>query len=328
MFNWVEKALNMVNAGIIIIDSDQNIVFWNDEIYRISRISPCDALSQKLIEICPKFTQPKYQSIIENVFQNGQGRFCSSVLHKAFVYPKEPKDDIRQNLKIEPIVYDNKVDYALIQIMDITDQVINEARLKQVITELKQGYEKAKESEKASKELAKYDHLTGLYNRAYFEKKLKRVLEESRTTGRKLAFMFLDLDGFKQVNDNYGHLVGDILLQQVAGRLLNNTRKTDIVARMGGDEFLIIQNDMVDEDDAVTFAEKIVSAIKKPYIVDNKKIETSTSIGISIYPDMSEDTEKLIQFADTAMYTIKHCGKNNFGFFQKSQMSFSDFVVD
>ena len=319
MFDWVEKALNMVNTGIIIIDSEQNIVFWNDEIYRLCQISKQEALARRLSEVCPKFDEAKYQNIFVNVFDNGQSRFCSSVLHKAFVFPKQHSnfDAIRQNMKVEPIVFDNRVDYVLIQIMDITDQVVNENNLKEVINELKLGYEKAKESEKASKELAKYDHLTGLYNRSYFEKKLNKIIAETTVNNGKLAFMFMDLDGFKQVNDKHGHLVGDILLQQVAGRLLINTRKTDIVARMGGDEFIIIQNNLVDMQDAETFAEKLVNALKKPYHIDNKRISTSTSVGISIFPDMSDDIERLIKYADTAMYTVKESGKNNFGFYDK-----------
>jgi diguanylate cyclase (GGDEF) domain len=261
---------------------------------------------------------------------NGQSRFCSSVLHQAFIFPKHVQQGIRQNMKIEPMVYENRVDYALIQIMDITDQVINENRLKEVIKELKQGYEQARESEKASKELARFDHLTGLYNRAHFETKLTKLMEDSLSAEGKLAFLFMDLDGFKQVNDKYGHLVGDILLQQVAGRLLNNTRKTDIVARMGGDEFIIIQNNMLDMEDAITFAEKLVNALKKPYYVDNKRIHTSVSIGISVFPDMSDNVEILIKYADAAMYNVKKNGKNNFGFYEKksNKKGFNHTILD
>lgn len=322
MFEWMQQALEKTGIGIIVTDASKNIVFWNHEMVRLSQVSGEEALNRKLYDVCPKFAEQRYQGILDNVISSGQIRFCSSVLHRAFVYPKTNAgaDGIRQNMKAEPILLDDMVEFIFLQISDVTERVKNEHRLKEHVDELKKGYNKIKESEEAAMMMARYDALTGILNRRAFENELEAAMEEVRRAGKKFVLLFLDLDGFKDVNDTYGHLVGDVLLQQVAGRLRSNTRHdgrrpTDIVARIGGDEFVVALMGMRRDTDAIIVANKIVNLIRKTFFIDNRRINISASVGIAVYPDDADSAKALINAADQAMYRIKQSGKNNICFY-------------
>ncbi len=319
MFDWMSQALDRIDTGVIIADISRNIIFWNREMERISRISREDAVGRCLPDICPKFAEPRYQSILDGVFQNGLSRFCSSVLHKSFVIPADAEEPgrVRQSMKVEPLQYRGQIGYALLQITDVTEQVQNEHKLKSAIDELKKGYEKVKEAEEAAKELARYDSLTGVFNRQTLEEELDKAIARSGAAGRKFTLLFIDLDGFKQVNDTYGHMVGDVLLQQVAGRCRNNTRHDDhrpqdIVARIGGDEFVIVLVEISDPADGLMVAEKIISTIRKPFLIDNKSIHVTVSMGIALYPRDGDSVRALLECADIAMYRAKQEGKDTY----------------
>lgn len=319
MFEWMSQALDRVDTGVIIADISRNIIFWNQEMERISRIPRAEALNHSLGDICPKFADPRYQSILDAAFQSGQSRFCSSILHKSFIIPAGVEDPgrVRQSMKVEPLQYHGQVEYALVQISDVTEQVQNERKLKSTIDELKKGYEKVKEAEEAAKELARYDSLTGVFNRQTLEDELEKTIARAHTSGQKFTLLFIDLDGFKQVNDTYGHIVGDVLLQQVAGRCRNNTRHEgrrphDIVARIGGDEFVIVLVEISKPSDGVMVAEKIISTIRKPFLIDNKSIHVTVSMGIALYPRDGDSVKSLIECADIAMYRAKQEGKDTY----------------
>ena len=126
--------------------------------------------------------------------------------------------------------------------------------------------------------------------------------------------MFIDLDGFKSVNDTLGHDAGDYVLKQVAQRLLSCVRETDTVARVGGDEFLIIATEIISAENVVQIAEKIIQTVSQPIIFHNQGAVVNTSIGIALFPEHSEDMDTLIKLADEAMYKVKNAGKNNFRF--------------
>ncbi len=129
-----------------------------------------------------------------------------------------------------------------------------------------------------------------------------------------MGLLFIDLDGFKQVNDTLGHETGDRLLMTIAGRLSNSLRASDTVSRLGGDEFTIILRAIPNVQIAAKVAEKILSSITKPIVLDGYAIRISASIGISVYPYNSQDSENLIKQADAAMYRAKHLGKNRYEF--------------
>ncbi len=164
--------------------------------------------------------------------------------------------------------------------------------------------------------LANRDPLTGLYNLRMLQERFFGTLAISKRKDWKAALMFIDLDGFKVVNDCHGHIIGDMVLKMVAQRLLKIVRKVDTVCRIGGDEFLIIQTEVHSNADAAHFADKILRQLNDSFEVQGNIIKIGASIGIAIYPDHGNNLQTLIKNADNAMYATKAMGKQNYIFFQ------------
>ena len=163
--------------------------------------------------------------------------------------------------------------------------------------------------------LAYYDSLTGLPNRSLLKDRLEQSLSAARRQGNSVALLFLDLDRFKIINDSLGHSFGDLLLQEVAGRLRSASREQDSVARLGGDEFLIVLAALQKSEDAATAAERIITAMSKQFSIQGHSFGVSCSIGISLFPKDGTDVETLIKNADAAMYVAKESGRGTFRFF-------------
>lgn len=171
-----------------------------------------------------------------------------------------------------------------------------------------------KQAEENIRKLAHYDALTGLPNRTLLHDRMGQMIAWANRDQKKFSVLFLDLDRFKYVNDSMGHSIGDKLLQLVAERLRNCVREGDTVSRVGGDEFIILLRD-ADAQGAGLVAAKTLQALETTYNIDDLEIFTHASIGISVYPDNADDVDKLIKYADTAMYRAKEEGRNNFQFF-------------
>ncbi|SHH41252.1 sensor domain-containing protein [Tepidibacter thalassicus] len=169
--------------------------------------------------------------------------------------------------------------------------------------------------EKKIKYLAFRDSLTGLYNRAFFKEKLDWYLNEFSKDNKMLAVMFIDLDDFKKINDNLGHPTGDKLLKKIANQLKKQVGKNNLIARIGGDEFLILLPQIKSTQDSIKTAQKIIDIFNKPYFIDNYELHISGSIGISLYPSHGTTSDILIKNADIAMYKAKNNGKNKFELF-------------
>jgi len=162
--------------------------------------------------------------------------------------------------------------------------------------------------------LAHHDVLTGLPNRAAFMERLAHQLERARAGGSAVALLFIDLDHFKRVNDSLGHLVGDTLLQTVAARISACVRAADLVARFGGDEFIVLLAD-AGRDDVAQVALKLLSAVEVPVDADGRAISVTPSVGIAMFPSDGDTPTELIKHADTAMYIAKARGRANYQFF-------------
>ena len=156
------------------------------------------------------------------------------------------------------------------------------------------------------------DALTGLPNRTLFHDRLQHAMASMTRHRGRLALLFVDLDGFKQVNDRFGHAVGDLVLQQVAQRMLGVVRAADTVSRHGGDEFLVLLTEVVQPVDAALVADKLLAALAAPMHLDAKTVCISASIGISMHPDDAADARQLIKHADAAMYHAKRLGPGRF----------------
>ena len=172
-----------------------------------------------------------------------------------------------------------------------------------------------KAAEKRLQQLAHYDELTGLANRSLLTDRLDQAIQRGRRHQTKLAVLFFDLDNFKPVNDEYGHAFGDKLLQETATRLNAIIRSNDTIARMGGDEFVVVLEDLHSKQDAAETANKIIDAINVPCQIEGHTVNVGSSVGISIYPDDSHDGHGLLKCADKAMYTAKANGRNRYYYY-------------
>jgi len=161
------------------------------------------------------------------------------------------------------------------------------------------------------------DELTGLPNRAMFFDRLEQSIIQARRRGTRFALFFIDLDGFKLINDTWGHEAGDFLLRQVGERLRGCVREYDTIARMGGDEFTVIVNDISFRRSAAIVADKVIASLAKPFLLPEGPSQVGASIGIAIYPDDGEEAELLLNRADSAMYEVKRQGKNQRRFFSE-----------
>ncbi|NRA62096.1 MAG: GGDEF domain-containing protein [Psychrobium sp.] len=157
-----------------------------------------------------------------------------------------------------------------------------------------------------------HDVLTGLYTRKYALEKFRFLIEQAKRRGSQLVLMFIDIDDFKLVNDNHGHHAGDNVLTEVASSLRSCVRETDIVARIDGDEFIIILPEIKSLQDIHAVAEKIIANVNGDVAVIEDNIRLSLSISIAVFPDDTQDMSTLIKHADDAMYSVKGSGKNSF----------------
>ncbi len=183
---------------------------------------------------------------------------------------------------------------------------------------LKIEIRKRKESEQELAHQASHDPLTGLFNRKCGDAGLRHTLLQAKRKQKNVLLMFIDLDNFKQINDTLGHHAGDNILKQTATRLTNAVRATDMVARIGGDEFLLVIPELSCEIEAKQLASKLLNIFEKPFYVHNTEFFVSTSIGMAIYPRDGDNAETLLANADTAMYRVKEQGRNGFSFYDES----------
>jgi len=187
---------------------------------------------------------------------------------------------------------------------------------KKLLKELEQSKENLIKSEQRYKELATKDMLTGVLNRFAFEDELNRIISNSKRTGAKFALLFLDLDHFKEVNDTYGHDIGDKLLIEAAKRVVPNIRVEDVFARIGGDEFILIFTNLKTETLTI-LVDKAISLFRTPWIIDGIKLNVTTSMGVAIFPDDANNEIELMKKADAAMYKSKKLGRNQVVYFEK-----------
>jgi diguanylate cyclase (GGDEF)-like protein len=166
--------------------------------------------------------------------------------------------------------------------------------------------------------LAEHDSLTGLPNRLLFCDRVGQAISLARRHGGRAAVLFLDLDGFKHINDTLGHAAGDEFLKSVANRLLSCVRAPDTVSRQGGDEFVMLLQDLQKPEDAAATARRLLQAVGEVYPADHRALHVTASIGISVFPEDGLDAETLIKNADSAMYLAKKNGRQSYQFFKRN----------
>ncbi len=224
---------------------------------------------------------------------------------------------------------------------DVTLEREAEERLQRAVAERTQELQVANErlqaeiadrrqAETRAQHLADHDALTGLPNRRLLEDRLTQVLAASQRNRKQTAVMFVDLDRFKNINDTLGHAAGDVVLKEVAERLMKQLRVVDTVCRMGGDEFVVILPEIKRASDAANVAAKILETIAQPFVAAERELHITTSIGISVFPDDGRDAESLIRNSDAAMYHAKGTGRANYQFFteQMNQVASRRLVIE
>jgi diguanylate cyclase (GGDEF)-like protein len=286
----LDTALNNMVQGLIMYDADQRVLIYNSryvELYglRPDQVRPGKLLSEVVLHHVEngKISLETAQAILASIASTGMSE-------GPVRYVNNLKDGRRIAVEAQPMPGGGTV--ATHQ--DITEQLRAEAKIVH---------------------MAKHDTLTGLPNRALLNERLEQALALARR-GDLIACHLLDLDYFKTVNDTLGHPVGDKLLCQVAERLRALVRESDTIARMGGDEFAILQTTLSRPGDATNLARRIIDELSRPYDIDGQQVVIGTSVGIAIGPDNGLDSAELMRNADLALYRAKSDGRNTYVFFE------------
>jgi diguanylate cyclase (GGDEF)-like protein/PAS domain S-box-containing protein len=288
-------VFNNTNDGILITDSDRNIIAVNRAFTTITGYTEGEVVGQnpRLLK-SERHDEGFYKSLWKTIETTGQWR-----------------GDIWNRRK------DGKIIPVWQNISAVKDDKGNIKNYTSVFSDISS----IKEYEEKLKHAAHHDALTGLANRVLFGIHLNHSLQKAKRNKGSFALLFLDLDGFKEVNDSLGHGAGDQLLQCIAQRLKKCIRDEDTAARFGGDEFTIILEDVKQATDAESVAAKIINAVSEPVIFGDQSTSVSTSIGICLYPDDGQDGEELLHAADSAMFRAKSRGKNNYRLYSRSPES-------
>ena len=290
-----EVTLNSIGDAVVCTDSSGNITFLNLVAERLSGWSRQEAVGRPMADVLRILDADNHQAIPDPM-EMAIRRNRTEHLPLNCVLLRRDGKEIPIEDSVSPI-YDRegKVSGAVLVFRDVT-------------------VARALELEKAHS--AEHDFLSGLPNRKLLKDRTDFAIALARRHVKKLALLFLDLDGFKHVNDLLGHAVGDKLLQSVAARLAKSVRDTDTVSRLGGDEFVVLLSEVEQAEDAAITATRMLESVAEPHSVDEHVLHLTTSMGISIYPDDGLDAETLIKCADTAMYQAKENGRQGYQFYE------------
>ena len=263
-----------------------------------------EALAAVLVGIHAAEEHARVAKEAEDVLMQGLAPF--EMTHRGF---QEANESLRQlNETLEQRIHEQTAELRTRE----TALARRASELTEVNLELQREGDERRRSEEQLAYMAQYDHLTGLANRALFKDRLEQSLARTRRSGTLMALMFLDLNRFKAVNDTLGHGAGDLLLREVAKRLGGCVRESDTVARMGGDEFSIILDDLTEAHQVALVARKIIDSLARPFTLDGHEAFVTISVGIAVYP--SSDGASLVADADSAMYSAKEHGQNTYRF--------------
>jgi diguanylate cyclase (GGDEF)-like protein/PAS domain S-box-containing protein len=289
-YRLLADAFAHTAEGIMILDSKRRIVTVNHAFTTITGYAPEEVVGQMFARPqSVKIPGPTIYAVWEDVRSTGrwEGELWN-VRRGGEVYP------MRLSLSA---VYDQRrgtIDHYVGVFNDISPHKANEERLKF---------------------LATHDPLTGLPNRAEFERFCREAMARARRRGLRLAVLYIDLDNFKPVNDTYGHAIGDELLKSIGARMKQVVRETDTVARIGGDEFSVLLADIEDMSSSYIVACKLLDALSQPVATRRGAHLVGASIGVSTYPDDGNDPQTLLRLADAAMYRVKQGGRNGVSFY-------------
>lgn len=291
--------LNCINEGIVLTKRNLEITFWNPFMEGLHGEKSSKILGQKLDDVLPSLKQPFFSRAMEQLVVSGNPLFFSAAMHRDLI-----NEQHQVNLKMNRVQVGDEV-ILMLEFIDVTSQFKRINQLRCYVRQLSHLNTELKQKEKVVEKLAYYDRLTGVANRALFEKFADKYLSLAKRRNTMLGLMFVDVNEFKMINDTYGHDTGDKVMTRVASLLTESTRKHDIVCRYGGDEFLVLLPDIRTMKDYYQIATRIEANKRRRIIQDGYSISVSLSIGISFYPDDGLTISELISRADEYMYADK-----------------------
>ncbi|MDD2914232.1 MAG: diguanylate cyclase [Gallionella sp.] len=291
--NQLQSIIHNAMDGIITINDSGEIQGFNPAAEQIFGYPKHEVLGRNLNMLMPEPVRSEHDGYLKHYLQTGQTRILG-VRGREVTAIRKNGEQFPMELSASEMMLGG-LRYFVGIVRDITER---------------------KQAEEKIAHLAHYDYLTGLPNRALFMEGVEHSMHLAKRNNYKVAIMFLDLDGFKKVNDTLGHDAGDLLLKGVAKRLKEIIRASDTVARVGGDEFIFVLNEIGSDENAALMANKIINALSAPFELKGQQCHVGGSIGISLYPDDSVDTEAIIKQADEAMYLAKQSGKNTHKFYR------------
>jgi len=305
----LSTIIDTTNFYIALFDEEKNKLYFSyyadetgerDKDFLVSKYSNSDSIFHYIFRTGESLllNYNKYKRMIDR----GDFNSCDVITNKQawLGVPLKIENKIIGSMILQSYIDPNLYSKKDIKLMEFVSQ--------QIATAIER-----KQAEEKSKFLSLYDYLTKLPNRVLFYDRMKQEIAYAKRERKKFSLMFLDLDNFKEVNDKFGHDIGDQLLQGVAKRFSKLLRKTDTICRLGGDEFIILLPRLTQpRENTVDVAQKILSSLNEPFSIRDNKIYANTSIGIALYPDDGEKEEVLIKSADKAMYLAKKEGPNNY----------------
>ena len=289
-----EGIVETIREPLLVLDRDLRVVTASRSFYEFFKVKPEETVGQLIYDLGDKqWDISKLRELLEKILPQ-KNAFDNNDVEQDFV------NIGRRTLLLNARQIEREVGKERIILLAIED-----------ITERKKYEEKIQQ-------MAFHDSLTGLPNRKLFSDRLGIVLAQAKRNKKKVGIVMLDLDNFKDVNDTLGHDVGDTLLKAVAERLSGTLRKSDTVARFGGDEFVLIFPDMEVIEEAIQVVQKIIDRFHKPFLIDTHQLVVTTSIGIAVYPNDGMDEEILMKNADIAMYQAKQAGRARYQLYKEA----------
>ncbi|GGL61263.1 hypothetical protein GCM10007968_26580 [Sporolactobacillus putidus] len=300
MDSFLPSILSCINEGIVIVTADLKIAYWNPFMEELTGRRQDDVLGMSVENALPNLDKPFFHHAVKGILEGGSPAFFSAAMHRRMI-----SENHQVNLKMNRVI-DREQVAILLEFVDVTNQFHRINQLRDYVKQLSRLNSELKQKEKVIEKLAYYDKLTGVANRALFEKFADKYLNLAKQTGSMLGLMFVDVNEFKLINDTYGHHMGDKIMMRVAAFLTESTRKNDIVCRYGGDEFLILLPDIQSLENYRQIAGQIDALRNRKIVQDGYTISLSLSIGASFYPNDGITIEELVAKADTFMYIQKH----------------------
>ena len=279
-------------SGLAIMDLESNFLEFNDAHLKVTGYTRKELLQTSCVKMSSHEDIPRSRAVVEKVIDEG---YVQSY-EKSCIRKDGGVVDVEMSLVLLP-----DKERILISVRDVTERnFINKELLKSKEKLIKQAH---------------YDALTHIPNRTLFQDRLKQSIGISKRNSTKFALLFMDLDKFKLINDTYGHQTGDQFLVKVVKKISTIVRASDTFARIGGDEFTIIMNNIKNKDDITSFIKKLFFILKDSIVVNNTQLNASLSIGVTICPDDTSISKDILIYSDLAMYYVKENKQNDFAFY-------------